>query len=362
MNGSWTLNPMGVSKMGLKKIVPALLLALFAMRPDAQTRPAEKPRPKAETPDRIKDQAKDRTEDVLQEAESLLQKQQYAAAEEKLQSLISTQAGNPQAWFDLGFAESHLGKTAESIGTYKKAAELSPKWFEASLNLGLALAKSGNLADAASTLKITVTLKPTTGDQQALSKAWLSLAQVIERTQPQEALADYQKAIELDPTNMESLLGAAKLMEQAGDLSGAEQKYLKTAEMGSGESVERLIGLYLKLKRYADAENWLRKYIAGNPQNIAAQVQLAKLLEAQGKDKDAISILESVNNTSPDPKVARALASLYLENKQYDSAAKLFQELAQNGTQDAQLHRDYGSALLHQLKDADAQAGLLKPV
>src|SRR6266852_783368 len=208
--------------MGPRKII-FVMLALFAMRSVAQMRPAEKPRvkvaPQASAPD------------GLQEAESLLQKQQYAEAETKLQSLTGVQAENPQVWFDLGFAESHLGKTTESISAYKKAAALSPKWFEASLNLGLALAKAGNLADAASTFKITVTLKPTNSGQLALSKAWLSLAQAIEGSQPQEALVDYQKAIELDPTDAESLLGAGKLMEQAGDLAGAEQQYLRTAEM-----------------------------------------------------------------------------------------------------------------------------------
>jgi len=320
----------------------------------AQTRPAEKPRPKAEP------QAS--APDTLQEAESLLQKQQYAQAEEKLQNLISAQAKNPQAWFDFGFAESHLSKTTEAISAYKKAAELSPKWFEANLNLGLALAKAGNLADAASALKIAVTLKPTTDGQLALSKAWLSLAQVSEASQPQDALAAYQKAAELDPTNIEPLLGAAKLIEQTGNLSGAEQQYLKTAEMGNGESVARLIDLYLKQKRYADAETWLRKYMAGNPQNVAAQVQLSKLLLAQGKTKEAISILESVNTAAPDPKATRELAGLYLEDKQYNDAARLFQELTQNGAQDAQLHRDYGTALLHLLKYSDAQAELLKAV
>src|SRR5258708_18119557 len=102
--------------------------------------------------------------------------------------------------------------------------------------------------------------------------------------------------------------------------------------------------------------------MGGNQKKVAAQVQLAKLLEGQGKNKDAISILESVNAPSPNPKVARELASLYLENKQYDAAAKLFQGLAQDDAHDAQLHRDYGSALLHQLKYADAQAELLKAV
>ncbi len=345
---------MDASKAGPNTSIVTLLLALLTMQAVAQTRPAQKPRPVAEP--------QSRSADALQEAESLLQKQQYAEAETKLQSLIGTQAENPQVWFDLGFAESHLGRTTESASAYKKAAELSPKWFEASLNLGLALAKAGNLTDAASALKITVTLKPTTGGQLALSKAWLSLAQVTEGSQPQEALVDYQKAIELDPTNAESLLGAGKLMEQAGDLAGAEHQYLKTAEMGKGESVERLITLYLKQKRYSDAETWLRKYMAGNPQNMAAQTQLAKLLEAQGKNKEAIAILEGLNTSSIDPKMAREMADLYLQDKQYDPAAKLFQDLAKNDTHDAQLHRDYGTALLHQLKYADAQAELLKAV
>src|SRR5438552_15026080 len=107
--------------------------------------------------------AQTRTADALQEAESLLQKQQYDQAQVKLEGLIKTQAGNPQAWFDLGFAESHLGKTAESIAAYKKAVELSPKWFEANLNLGLALAKAGIVPEATSSLRSTVQLKPTSG-------------------------------------------------------------------------------------------------------------------------------------------------------------------------------------------------------
>ena len=106
-----------------------------------------------------------------------LQKQQYSQAEEKLQKRLSaSQAAtkNPQVWFDLGFAQSHLGKNVEAITAYKKAAELDPKWFEAQKNLGLALAKSGDLATAAEVFRKAVTLKPTVGGQQALADAWLS--------------------------------------------------------------------------------------------------------------------------------------------------------------------------------------------
>ena len=92
-----------------------------------------------------------------------------------MQALIATQSENPQAWFDLGFAQSHQGKTTEAIAAYKKATQLDPKWFEAQQNLGLALAKSGDLTAAAAALKIAVTLKPTSR-RPASSRRGMALA------------------------------------------------------------------------------------------------------------------------------------------------------------------------------------------
>jgi tetratricopeptide (TPR) repeat protein len=342
--------------MGINKAIAAALLASLALPALAQTRPAHKSPSVATTTN------EDRTADALKEAESLLQKQQYSEAEEKLQALIATQAENPQAWFDLGFAQSHQNKTAEAIAAYKKATQLSPKWFEAQQNLGLTLAKSGDLTAAASALKTAVTLKPTVGGQRALTAAWVSLAQVTEESAPQDSLTAYQKAAELDPTNSEAQLGVARMAERSGNSAAAEQQYLKLAAAGNNDSIERLIGLYLRQKRFADAETWLHKYIAANPQNAAAQLQLGKLLAAEGKTQEAIATLEPLYKTSPDPKLARALAGLYLENKQYPAAADLLRPLIAQSPTDAQLHLDYGTALMHQLKYPEAQAVLLKAV
>lgn len=300
--------------------------------------------------------------DDLKEAESLLQKQQYAQAEEKLHALTAKQEKNPQFWFDLGFAQSHQDKMPEAAATYKKAVELDPKWFEAQKNFGLALAKSGDMTAAANVFRTTVTLKPTVGGPKALADAWLSLAQATEESSAQESLAAYQKAADIDPTNPDAQSGIARMTERAGNTAAAEQQYLKLAEAGNTESVEHLIGLYLKQKRYSDAETWLRKYMASNPQNTVAQIQLGKLLAAEGKTQEAIAELEPVYKASPDPKSARVLANLYMDSKQYADAAVLLQPLAAQNPQDAQLHLDYGSALLHQLKYPEAQTELLKAV
>src|SRR6185437_12530092 len=341
--------------MVITKVIAAALLATLALPALAQTRPSHNSHSQSTTGD-------DRVSDALKDAESLLQKQQYSQAEEKLQAIITQKTENPQAWFDLGFAQSHQGKTTEAIVAYKKATQLSPKWFEAQQNLGLTQAKSGDYTAAAATLKTAVTLKPTVGGQQALAAAWLSLAQVTEQSQPQDALPAYQEAAELDPANSEAQLGVARMAERSGNSAVAEQQLLKLAATGNNDSIEHLIGLYLKQKRFPDAESWLHKYIVANPQSSAAQLQLGKLQAAEGKTQEAISTLEPLYKASPDPKLARDLASLYLEARQYPAAADLLHPLIAQSPNDAQLYLDYGSALMHQLKYLEAQPVLLKAI
>ena len=54
------------------------------------------------------------------------------------------------------------------------------------------------------------------------------------------------------------------------------------------------------------------------------------------------------------------LANLYAENKQYPEAAKLFQQLVEQSPRDAEVHWNYGEALLHQHNYADAEVELIK--
>src|SRR5262245_40315876 len=78
-----------------------VVIVLAASHIAAQTRSTPQ-WPARPAPQRSPSQSKD----PLQEAEDLLQKQQYAEAKEKLQAVTSGQARNPQAWFDLGYAQS----------------------------------------------------------------------------------------------------------------------------------------------------------------------------------------------------------------------------------------------------------------
>ncbi|HWZ45082.1 MAG TPA: tetratricopeptide repeat protein [Candidatus Saccharimonadales bacterium] len=338
-----------------KAIFLAILVAALAASGVSQTRKVPPARP-----------AEPVASDPLIEIEKLLEKQQFTEAESKLLEVVKTQPGNPQAWFDLGFAQSGLNKNAEAAVAYRKAVELSPKWFEASLNLGVALAASGNFKEAAPVLKNAVQLKPATGAAQGLSKAWFSLAEVLEDSEPKEALNAYQKASGLAPGDSVITLATANLLAKTGDTTAAERLYLKLAEAGNdqttqtAQATEDLISLYLKQRRLTDAETWLKKYLAENPQSIPAQAQLGRVLAAQGKLKEGLALLEALPNATADPASARQLADLYMQDKQYAPASKLYHDLLLRAPRDAELHWNLGSALLHQHKYPEAQEELLQ--
>jgi|SRR5579859_108016 len=338
--------------MAISKLIPALVLAWVAVSATAQ--PGSAPRPHAATQDEL-------AADDLKYAEDLLQRRFYPQAEEKLLAIVEKQSSNPQPWFDLGFTQSQLGKLAEAIKSYKKATELNPEWFQAQQNLGAVMAKSGDFRGAAAVFKIAVTLKPGAGGNQALSLSWMSLAFATAEFDPQEAWLHARKAAALAPVDESQMVELADRIAKHSEEEG-EKVYRELASSGDQQVIARLADLYLRQKRYADAETWLRKYAAANPSNAAAQKQLGKVLAAEGKTQEAISSLESAYNATPDLALAQELAALYVEAKQYDSAAKLLQPLARLNPNNAQLHLDYGSALAHQHNYPEAQAELLKAV
>lgn len=343
--------------MGIINIAAGLMLALLSSAFGQQTSgPATR---RSLSPAAM--ESTQAAEDVAG-AEALLQQQQYAAAAEKLQAIVSRNGSNPQAWFDLGFAQSHLNKPQDAAAAYKKAVELAPKWFEANMNLGIALAKSGDAAGAVPVLKHAVELKPSSGGDQSLGRAWLSLAQVEAQTSPADAIAAYDQAAKLLPKDSDVLVSAGDLQEKTGDLADAEQRFQRAAELGNAQGMSRLINVLGKQKRYDDAAAWLQKYVAQNPQDANARVQLARLLASQNKMADALAVLQPVSGAGADPAVSRELAELYLENKQYVQAAPLYQQALSGNPNDPELHFGLGLAQMHQLKYAEAEQQFLHAV
>src|SRR5258707_10927772 len=147
----------------------------------------------------------------LIQAESAIEKQDFASAEPLLKKVVAQDPDNYAAWFDLGFLYNAQGKTDDSITAYRKSVAAKPGVFESNLNLGLMLVKAGQPV-AEQFLRAATKLKPTAHVAEGQARAWLSLGHVIEANNPDGAIDAYKQAALLDPKDPEPHLSAGPVL------------------------------------------------------------------------------------------------------------------------------------------------------
>jgi Flp pilus assembly protein TadD len=293
----------------------------------------------------------------LTRAEEFIQKKNFAEAEPLLKKVVESDPANYVAWFDLGFTENGLGRRDESIAAYRKAVTAKPDVFESNLNLGLQLAKSGS-PEAEQFLRAATQLKPTSHVAEGKERAWLSLAHVLETSKPDEAIAAYQQAAELQPKDPGPHLGAGFLLEKANKFSEAEHEYKEALALdpASADATTGLANIYMRGRRFPEAEAALRKVVTTHADDAAAHVQLGRVLAAEGKNEEAIAELQAGAKLAPaDASLPRDLADLYVTAGKNDEAEKAYRALLATQPNDAGLHDALGQSLLRQKKYADAQ-------
>ena len=219
----------------------------------------------------------------LTQAESAIEKNDYATAEPLLKKVIAEHSDNYQAWFDLGFVYNAEGDVQESIAAYRKSVAAKPDVFESNLNLGLQLAKTDQ-PDAEQFLRAATTLKPRANAEEGRERAWLSLGHVIANSKPDDAIEAFKQAATLQPKDPEPHLAAGALLEKENRFGDAEAEYrlTLTIEPNSADALIGLSNIYMRGQRFADAEECLRKLVAVQPNNAAAHMQLGRVMAAAG--------------------------------------------------------------------------------
>ena len=220
----------------------------------------------------------------LIQAESAIEKKDYATAEPLLKKVVTNDPQNFAAWFDLGFIYNALGRTDDAIAAYRKSVAAKPGVFESNLNLGLTLVKAGQ-PDAEQFPRAATTLKPTANPQQGQARAWLSLGHVLETSKPDAALEAFTQAAHLDPKDPEPHLSAGPLLEAQNRYADAESEY-KQAFALDPSSVDALTGManiYMRGHRFTEAEEILRKLVTLHPDDAGAHMQLGRMLAADGQ-------------------------------------------------------------------------------
>src|SRR5271166_1728049 len=324
------------------------------------------------------------------QAETAMQNSDFVTAESLLQKAVVAKPSDYRAWFDLGYVYNATNRIAEATDAYRKSVAAKPDVFESNLNLGLLLARQGNNAEAATYLKAATQLKPSANPDESLARAW----QALGRVDPKQAVAAYAEAAKLDPKNPEPHLAAAALLEQQGNLAGAAREF-QTASNLDAKSQPALSGLanvYIKQKKYPEAEAALRKALAADPLNNTARYQLGLVLAEEGKNDEAADEVKKSLQAGGNCGAELTLGSLYVKTGNdaeaehwlrgavagFDSVLKICEErscspgsapphpseCACSGDESkaAEAHYALGSLLMHVKKYPESQQELLLAV
>jgi tetratricopeptide (TPR) repeat protein len=253
-----------------------LLLAACAAGLRAQAPPSEHtPKPRVQ-------KLANPLNDLLEEAQKAISRQDYAAAVAPLQKLLAEQPGFADAHFQLAYALSALNRRDEARTEYERAVSLDPKLFEGWLDLGLLLLDSD----------------------------------------PAVAVAPFDRAVALQPAQSRPRFFLGYARERAGDLAGAAAAY-EGAEKLDPRDYEVAFAYgrtLLLLKRAVQAEGKFRRALDIKPDSAPARLGLANCLAAQEKP-EAAAAFSSYLELRPDDRAARLdLARLLFNQKDFTGA------------------------------------------
>ena len=245
----------------MKLRVPTLVLAL-ACATTAIGTSAQESKPTIRH-HRVEEPDENASPPEIDQAETAMQKGDFATAEALLQKAIAAKPNDYRAWFDLGYVYNATHRQTAAIDAYRKSIAAKPDVFESNLNLGLLLAKNGDNAEAAKYLQAATQLKLTDHPEASLARAWQALGRVQESTAPQQALTAYAEAAKLNPKDPEPHIAAAALLTNQKAFDGAASEYLIAVQLDptSKDALSGLVDLYVAQKKYSDAEAALRKLL-----------------------------------------------------------------------------------------------------
>ena len=263
------------------RVLGFLLLCSFTVwslpscRIQAQQPPAKPPQPSSQ-------KVRNPLNDLLDEAQVALDKNDYEAAIHPLQKFIAEKPDVAFTHFQLAYAYTALKRADDAQAEYEKCISLDPKMAEAYLNLGILL---------------------------------------LEKS-PAQAVAPLNKAVELLPSQSRprSLLGIAQ--ERSGDLQGAAESFAGASRLDSKDldSLNHLGEVYLKMNRPADAEGKFRAALNLDPKSREALQGLALSLDAQ-KKPEALDAYRAWLAVEPQDQAARTrMLHFMVEQGQYDAA------------------------------------------
>lgn len=362
-NRPWPSSPPGNPSADGPPLRPTLAAALllFVLAASAFAQPV--PLPAGTTgADDARQSASAEPNSPLAAAESDIEAKNYAAASEKLDVYLSVHPGDARALFDRGYVADAQNHPDAAESFYRKAIAADPKQFESRLALGLLLAGKGDPTsdqEAREQLKAAIQLQPNPPNPAAKAQADRALARLLVSSDPEAARDALVDALRLTPETPADTILTAQIAEAAGDSAVAEQAWRRVLQQdpNSAEATVGLVHALIDQKRYADAQPIVEAALRRAPDNPTLNAQLATLLNALGKQADALGVLRKLHQLEPANRaVTNMLADADTQSGDLDEAGTLYQQLLAASPNDPTLLDARGQILIRQQHYPEALA------
>ncbi len=350
-------------------LLPAIYCCLFSAA-DLPARafapkqtPAQRPADEAQTAAAKQTNA---TSDRIRQAEGMLEKGNYPAAEELLEQLAAANSGDARLQFDLGFTEERNGQEAAATQAYAAAIAADGTMAEPKIALGLLEARLGHPEAARGPLRAAADSSSAT--PQLRGRALRALARLDESTNPSAAVDDLFRATKLTGEQPEDAELSASLARRSGKPEDAEAAYRRVlaADPSDIGAISGLAGILQSQGNLPEADALLRPAAAAQPENPQLSTRLAALDAAEGKLPEAIALLTTLRKgdaqTAADPAVTRFLAHLELVSGDGAAAEPLYKSLLAADPDNPQLLDELGSTLVREQHFAEAETALTRAV
>ena len=196
---------------------------------------------------------------------------------------------------------------------------------------------------------------------QANPQSWMAYNNLgiiqLRRGQIAEAIAQFTKALAIDPDYAEAHYNLANALVRSGALDEAIPRYTRAIELNP-----KIVGAYVNLAtillqrgRAAEAVSKLQAAISIAPQNAGARATLGAALARSGRISEAVEHLRAAAQANPiSPDVHNDLGNALLELGQHEEAIASFEQALRIQSENAEAHFNLGNAFLALRRSEDA--------
>lgn len=244
--------------------------------------------------------------------------------------------GTAEAYYGLGRVKAEMGDQAAAAELYRHACELFPTYGAAHYGLAVAYRKLGRIQEAEEQANLHERnnyIVPPLADplRDELRALDVSAATHLERGVQLEqvgriddAIAETEKSLELDPSLAKAHLNLLILYAKTGKAQQAEEHYKALVSLAPDQFPDAYYNygvLLAEQGKFDEAEKAFRKTLALAPSNDAAHNNLGYLLEREGKLEEAAIEYKKAIEANPSSRQAHFKLGRILINQQHYAEA-----------------------------------------